>query len=166
MGIFGKKLQSFDLLVVLLLLISSMVIFRIFIVKTPMLRKGEVWVTLEIKLNNQPPWVDEAIKVGESEFLGKKEIAKIIDKKSIPTQAATDFDVRWVEYTRPDKNPRLMIFDLPVYKENRDIFLMAKVLARNDIGGGLEFKGYSLKINETIEIETKPINIYGVVIGI
>lgn len=156
MGMNFKKIRSFDLLAILLVIGAIILGINIFT------NKSDFWVTVYIKLNNQPSWVDEAIKVGDSESLGKEEIAKILDKKSIPAEALTELEVQWLEWYKPGWNPR-PIFNLT--KNNRDITLKVKLSAKKDPLGELEFKGNSLKVNEPIEIKTRTIHIRGVVMA-
>jgi len=157
-----RKLKFFDLLMILLGAGVVVLGLRILTVDKQCLGKGYSWAVVYVRLNNQPVWVDEAIKIGDKELQGKREVAEILEKHSVLTQAEKDYEVRFTKHFRTGKAQTLAV-DLPVYKENLDISLKVNVLAKKNPYLGLGFKDYKLKVNETIEIETENIVISGII---
>lgn len=158
------KIKAFDALIIILVFTALLVAFKV-LKELNLIRPEESPVIVLVRLNNQPPWVDAAIKAGDGEFSVKKKIATILEKNAVTTQAASEFELQWLKPAYKDGRPKGVILDLPVYKDNLDITLRVRILARKNDLGELEFKNHVVKVNEAIEIKTEKINIQGIVMA-
>lgn len=154
-----RKLKPFDVLMILLGVGVIVLGANIFITKITISKTSDSWVIVDLRLDNQPPWVDEAIKIGSSELSGRREIARIVDKKSVPAESLSRFEINRIRSGQDQGSP-VLSFYLPAYKNSRDIIVRVKLLAKQNSQQGMKFKEGFIKVDEPIEINTSPRRIY------